>query len=143
MSSNRIKGLNTVLSITENGQLNENFTAIKDHEFTIKTEIKQEAYVGESSDRYDETFHGASGKITMHLENLDFLRFMRAISLRAQNREVNVQFNIQTSYATPSGQRKRVTFPDVYFGEIPVSTPGKNDYVTFTLNWSCGQFRVG
>lgn len=139
----RLKGLDTVVMLTENGQLNGNFTDIENHEFTIGLERKKEYFVGESGPRLDEVYDGVEGNFTLQCSNHDFLRFAKAVSLRAMNREVNVQFSLTTTFNLPGVGRKRVTFPDIYFGPMPVTTGGQKEYVKVKIDWGCGPFRIG
>ena len=69
----RIKGQETEISMVVDGVVMSATTTIRTLEIAAKTEIKEEGYLGETTNRYDEIFNGVRGHIDRHGAMTDLL----------------------------------------------------------------------
>jgi hypothetical protein len=135
--SQRIKGQETEMIFVLNGKPVQNTTDFKSLEFTPLLEIKQEGYLGEKTDRFDEIFNGVRGRAELHFENTEVFDFVMAIIDRAKRRQPGTKVNMKTTLNFPSGVKKRVLLSDLFFGEAPFTTSSRGDYIKVDLNFNC------
>lgn len=135
----RIKGQEVSLSISgPQGKIQ--LDNIGSADLTLNLEMLTERYLGQTADDYDEIFNGISGTINAHLTNGQFFEFTDAIVDKAKRRGGETTFEVTFSYAFPNGERVRYVCQDVHFGEVPVSTGGRAEYVSVTLSFSAKTF---
>jgi len=134
--SMRIKGQEIELMIVLDGKQMDTVTDFRSFEVASKLEIKEEAYLGEKTNRYDEIFNGVRGRMELHFENADVFDLIKAIVDRAKRRTPGTQVNIKATLNFPGGTKKRVLIPDVFFGEFPMNFGGRADYGTIGLDFS-------
>lgn len=132
----RVKGQECTLFMTQGSTTLAQFDSIQDAEITVKLELLEEGYLGETSDRYDEVFKGISGNFMCHATTAAIYDVLQAIIDRARRRVPGTVFNFKTTLQFPNGQRKRVVIPNIFFGEIPNSFPKRDQYVSFKLSFS-------
>lgn len=134
----RIKGQEVTLNITDPDGGDEPLGDVTSFEAELDIEILTEGYLGETSNRYDDIFHGVSGKVELHLETVRLFRFSELVEARAKRRSpASGKFNAQATFQFPNGEQARISFEDIFFGAIPISTPARGDYVTVTVQWKC------
>lgn len=138
----RIKGQETVISFTNPQGDQEGLEDVLNFEAELDIEILQEGYLGETADRYDDIYHGVSGRVDLHLENTDYFRFTERVQDRAERRTAaGGVFTATSSFAFPNGQRARLTFEDIFFGALPLRAPSREEYVTVTVSWKGARMR--
>lgn len=139
---NRIKGQETVVGIVLNSKLQKSITAVKDLEVTAKLEKKEEGYLGETTNRYDEIFNGVDGKMVIHIESKTIFDLMQSVIDRAKRRAPGNTINIQTTLNFPNGEKKRVFLQNVFFGNMPLGFGARDQYVPLSLDFSCEDLRL-
>lgn len=142
MSSQRIKGQEVSLIITSSGDLEAELTDIKSCEFTPQFEIKEEGYLGETTNRTDEVYNGVKGSITMHIHSGDAFDFIQKVKDRAQRKTPDVQFNIGGIFVFPNGEIRTISVPDAHFGAVPISTNDRGDYTELKYEFAADDFSV-
>jgi hypothetical protein len=110
--------------------------------FEAEMETLSQGYLGETTERKDDIFKGMRGKMEIHLEAQDYLRFAQEVIYRSQRRTPGVVFNIQSTLNFPNGQRPRVLLEDVFFGPLPVDIGSREDYVTASVDFECSNYKV-
>lgn len=136
--SQRIKGQETSVVFTGPNGVEDTFKAIISFDATQMQEILSEGYLGETSNRRDDIFNGYSGELEMHLESSVYVAFAERVKDRAQRRSpASGQFNVTGVYNFPNGQRIRWIFIDVFFGDLPLSTGGRGEYVSAKVSFEC------
>lgn len=133
----RILGQDTVITFMLNGQAVASLDDVKSFDFTPMFEIKQEGYVGEKTDRYDEVFKGASGRAELHFESAAVFNFVQSILDRAQRRLPGTSVNVKTTLNFPNGDRPLVILTDVFFGDMPFKVSKRDEYVDLSLDYKC------
>ena len=142
----RIKGQDVELSLTVGGVV-QSFAgeAIRNFEVTPKFEKLEEQYLGQTSKKYDEIFHGVDFKFDMHIPTSAFLGFVEAIKNRAASRAdartSTGTVNIRATLHFAGGQRI-VTLSDCYFEDMPLNFGGRSEYGQFTLSGSCSDIAL-
>lgn len=128
--------------MTQDGATLAQLDSIQDMEITAKFTKSQEGYLGETTDRYDETFTGIDGTFTAHYTTGTVYTIIQAIIDRARRRVPGTVFNIKTTLAFPNGERKRIIVDNIFFGDIPNTIPKRDQYATlkFTFSASSGRF---
>ena len=133
--SQRIKGQEVEIVVLVNGQPSDNLTFARNIEFTYKTEILQEGYLGETTDRYDAVFKGISGNLEFHFNDAAPFALISELVNKARRRLAGTRINIKTTMNFPSGRRVRVIIRDAEFGELPINFGSRSDYGTFKLTF--------
>lgn len=140
--SQRIKGQEVDIIMLVDGQPRDNFSLARSLELTFKTEMLQEGYLGETTDRYDTIYKGVGGKVQFHLDNPEVFNIIRFIVNKARRREPGTQFNIKATLNFPNGQRARVVVRDAEFGELPISFGSRSDYGEFSLDFGSSEAQI-
>jgi len=138
----RIKGQEVSLSVIIDGRALEAAADFRSFEVAPKLDKKEEGYLGETTNRYDEIFNGVRGRAELHFESQEIFTLMQAVIDRATRRTPGVQVNIKATLQFPNGQRLRVALRDVVFGEMPINFGSRADYGAMTLDFECSNIAV-
>jgi hypothetical protein len=139
VADQRAKGQDSQMIMVLNGAPQATITDIVSAEITWMFQMKQQGYNGETSDRYDEVFLGMSGKLELHLENQQIFNLIKAVQDRAQRRLPGNVINLKTTLNFPNGDRPRILIPALYFGNMPMSFPGRTEYIVLPLEFNAAQ----
>ena len=142
MASQRLKGQEVEVLLVVDGKVQETTTDVRSFEVAAKTELKEEGYLGEKTNRYDDIFNGVRGSIEFHYENKDVFNVMKAIIDRSKRRTPGSQVNIKATLNFPGGDRPKILISDAFFGEIPFSFGSRSDYGTMRLEFSASDVSV-
>lgn len=137
----RIKGQEVEVLLVVNGAIQNTVTDVRSFEVAPKLEIKEEGYLGEKTNRYDDIFNGVRGRMELHIENQDVFDMVIGFIDRAKRRTPGVTVNIKSTFNFPNGDRPRVLLQDVFFGEVPFNTASRGDYVSVALEFACSDLR--
>ena len=124
------------------GEVASTTTDVRSFEFAYKLETKEEGYLGEKTNRYDEIFNGMRGRLEFHVENADFFDIIKSIVDRAKRRTPGTQVNIKATLNFPGGDRPRVLISDVFFGEIPMNFGSRGDYGTLGIDFQASDGNI-
>ena len=138
----RIKGQEVEIVMLVDWAPRENLAFAQSLDFTFKTEIKEEGFLGETTNRYDTVFNGVEGKTQHQFDNPEPFNIVRLIVNKARSREPGTTFNLRATLKFPSGQKARIVFRDVAFGSLPFSVGSRTDYVKFSMDFSCSEAQV-
>lgn len=138
----RIKGQEVTLGFTSPDGDQTGLENVTSFEAELDIETLQEAYLGKTTDDYDDIFHGVSGQMDIHMRTADYLLFTQKVQDRAQRRTAaDGQFTATASFAFPNGTRARLTFENLFFGPLPIKVGGRAQYVSGTIQWKCDTLR--
>jgi hypothetical protein len=140
--SQRIKGQEVTVLITDNGVLQNTLVDIQSFEVEAQFEIKSMGYLGEVSNRKDEIYNGCKFTIEFHLHTQDWFTFQADIKSKAQRINPNLIFNITSVLSFPNGQTPSITVPDAHFGPNPLSISSRGDYVKVKLEGEASDFQL-
>lgn len=137
----RLKGQEVEMSMVINGTPIAAITAIKSFEAEFQQDILSEEYLGETAPRKDAIFMGVSGKFEAHIDNSESLEVINAIVDKARRRTPGVEINVQVSLNIDQTRKRRILFPNVEFGAIPLAAGGRSEYVTLNFEFESSSFR--
>jgi len=135
-ASPRIKGQEVEVMLIVDGEVADTVTDVRSFEVAAKLELKEEGYLGEKTNRYDEIFNGVRGRMELHFENQDVFDVMQSIIDRAKRREPGTKINIKSTLNFPNGDRPRILIQDAFFGEMPFNFGSRGDYGTVGVEFS-------
>jgi hypothetical protein len=141
VANQRIKGQEVSVSVVADGE-EQLFTDINGFELMSDTETKEEGYLGETGNRFDEFYKGYSGNFKMHNSTGAVFTFINIIKDRAQRRTPGVVINIKATLAFPNGDRSRVMMNDAFFDAAGIAFAGRDAYGETTFNFKGSNFRV-
>jgi hypothetical protein len=142
VADQRVKGQEVEVSLIVDGEIADTTTDVRSFEFAYKLETKEEAYLGEKTNRYDEIFNGMRGRIEFHFENQDVFDIIQSIVDRAKRRTPGTEINIKATLNFPNGDKPRVLIKDVFFGEIPISFGSRTDYGTVGIDFQASDGNI-
>jgi len=140
--SQRILGQNVSLIIIQDSAPLQEINCIRSFSFTYELELKDEGYLGETTNRKDSVFKGIKFDMEMHSASNDIFNFVRSAVDKARRRTPGTRINVKASMTWPNGDRAVITFPDAEFGAVPVNTNSRTDYVTVKLEGACSEARA-
>lgn len=137
----RIRGQEVSLLMTRGGILEEDLH-VRSFSFEMKSETKEEGYLGEKSNRTDDIFNGCGGDLELHTSTDSWIKFVQGVVDRQKRNTPDVVFNISAVLAYPNGQTPILIARDVKFGAIPMNVGSRGDYVTIKMPWTSDDFDI-
>jgi len=141
VANQRIKGQEVEVSVLSNGVASV-FTDINSFEMQSVTETKEEGYLGEKANRYDEFYKGWTASLKMHNGNGEIFKFQNIVKDRAQRRTPGVVINIKATLNFPNGDRARVILSDAFFDEMGIAFGSRDAYGETSMSAKGTEFRV-
>lgn len=138
----RIKGQEVTVNISKAGNLQSAITKISNFEMEIKLEMKEEGFLGATTNEYDEIFNGVTFGFEMHLDNGDWFGLQQSIIDKARRVTPDVQYSIIGTMTWPSGESKAVIIPDAHFEAVPINVGSRSDYVTVKCSGGASEYTV-
>lgn len=135
----RVRGQETQLRVTLNGQILKTFTAIENFTLTVSMSILEKNYIGQTAPNFDEIFMGSAFEFSLDPTSSEVFKLADTIVERASRRTAQsaAKINIISTFNFPNGQRVRATLPDVKFGDIPFANGGRDQYVNTKFTGKC------
>ena len=137
----RAKGQNTTITIYQGGAALASFP-VKSATFTLKLDTSEEGYLGESTDRTDQTFKGIEGDLTIHYENEGIYVLADAIVQKARDLTAGPVFAVRTQLNMPSGATPSIQADDVAFGDIPFEFSGRTEFNSVKLSFKSSSVKI-
>lgn len=138
----RLLGQNVSVIIIQDSAPIQELQCIKSFSFTYEQELKDEGYLGETTNRKDSVFKGMKLDMEIHTNNNKVFALIQSAVDKARRRTPGVRINIKCSLTWPNGDVARVTFPDVEFGAFPINANSRTDYVTVKIEGACSEARA-
>lgn len=144
MAEQRIKGQEVSILLALDGQIQTAFQDVRSFEVSVQLEILSEGYLGETSKRRDDIYHGISGSMELHYERAEVFLFIQQLVDRARRRgaATGSRVIIKASLMMPNGQRPRIVIENPAFGEIPLSFGSRSDFGSIKLSFEAEDFAV-
>lgn len=140
--SQRVKGQEVRVTLTSPFGVETSLTDVQSCEITFLREILTEQYLNETTDRKDDIFKGVSGHMDIHVEDQNVFRFIQGINDRSKRRTAaDGVYNVIATLSLPNGDRPRVLLENVFFGEVPINTASREEYVSVTISFECSDGR--
>lgn len=142
----RILGQETLVTLTRDGKLVLELTAIKSASFTFKGEAVKSDYLGQPGPVFDEVNDGVEGKLDFEVDDPAFFGFLTLLIQRKQGIPAAQFFvNINTRFNFRSGVSRFCVVPQVSFGDLPLEVPERKQKVRGSLSFMAqgARFPVG
>ena len=142
MPSQRLLGQNVSIIIIQDSAPIQEISCIRSFSFTYEQELKDEGYLGETTNRKDSVFKGMKMDMELHTNNNKVFNLIKSAVDKARRRTPGTRINIKCTLTWPNGDVARVTFPDVEFGAFPINANSRTDCVTVKLEAACSEART-
>lgn len=145
MADQRAKGEDVVISLFQlsNGNKSkiQDIVDIKNYEITFNLELLKEGYLGQSTDRLDDIYRGVTGSLEFHFSDAGALKLIQSAVARARRRAGSQQgplmsFSHQATLYLPDGTRAIISVPEMFFGPIPLTSGGREQFLGVKLDWA-------
>lgn len=137
MADLRLKGQEVSIQIIKGGAVVTAINAVADFGDTLKFEKKEQGFLGELTNRYDEIFNGFDVSMTIQVSEQGWMELQQAIKDKAQRKTPGTEFNVVRTDLYPNGQTPTRTYRDVHWGPQPTRVASRGDFVTVGLDFSC------
>jgi hypothetical protein len=138
----RLKGQEVEVLITAGSVPQTSITTIKSFEAEVDLELLKEGYLGQTTDQYDEVYHGIKGNMEMHVENRAILDLVRTLVNRSRRRVAGFTVTIKASLNMPDGSRVMIVIANAFFGPVPITAGGRAEFVPVKLDFAAEDFTV-
>jgi hypothetical protein len=135
----RLRGEEIQIRVISGSNVVTSLTSISNFTDTMLLEIKQDGFIGENFDRFDDIFSGYKGGFEMQPNTSEWYDFQERVRQRATREDPTLVFNIIKTMFFANGQTVIITFKDVKWGEIDDSTGGRKEYAKVKWSWSCSE----
>lgn len=136
--SERIRGQENFILVVVNEVLVDRIDSITEFEYTVEMETQEENFLGESQPRFDSIGKGTSFRISGQMANDEFFSLQDSIVGVAERRAgTTTKIDIGSSYVFPNGDIVNLSFRNCFFGPIPVTTGGREDFISWSLEGKC------
>lgn len=133
----RLKGQEVEIRVVASGTVVQEISAIASFNDNVKLELKEDGFLGEVTNRYDEILNGFGGDLEFQVTQATWYEFVNRITDRAQRKTPEVVFNVIRVDFFANGQSAIVTYEDVKWGPIPSSVASRGDFVKPRLEFGC------
>lgn len=139
MAGLRLKGQEVSIRIVQDGGEVTSIDSISSFNDEAKLEIKEDGFLGEPTNRFDDIHNGFSGDFEMHLTSSAWVKWQRAIIDRAQRRRPGIVFNVVRTDLYADNSSIVFTYKDVKWGGMPTSMGSRGDFVKVRANFACSE----
>ncbi len=139
MTQPRLKGQEISIRMLKDGQLLSALDSIATFNGNTMLEIKEDGFLGEPVNRFDEVLTGFGGDFEMQVTTSAWINYELAIVDRATRRIPGTTFNVIRTDLFPNGDSAIYTYKDVHWGEIPAAVGGRVEFVKVKASFKCSE----
>ena len=139
MPASRLKGQAISIRVVQDQQVLTQLDSIGSSSGGMQLETKEDGFLGEIADRYDEVLKGYTIECEMQVTNSSWVTFPIAVRGRATRVTPGVQFNIVRTDMFDDGSSIIYTYLDVHFGPITDSAGSRSDFVKVKFDGKCSE----
>lgn len=136
MPDQRIKGQSIEVRIVSGTSVVASLNSISSMSHNTVLEIKEDGFLGEKTNRYDEIFNGYKGDFENQPNDASYHSFEDLVVARATQERPELVFNIIITEIFPNGSSAVITYLDVKFGNIDGSVGSRPDYKKDKYQWA-------
>jgi len=137
MADQRLKGQEISIRIIQAGNVVGSIDAISAFNDTVALELKEQGYLGETVNRFDEILNGFGGDMEFHVVKSDWHSLVESIIARATRKQPDLVFNVVRTDFYPNQDTAIYTYQDVKWGPIPTAVASRGDYVKPRMEFRC------
>lgn len=139
----RLKGQEVSIIVIAGGNVVQEVKAVSNLNDETKLDIKEDGFLGETANEYDQVYNGMSGDFEMQLHRAQWETTLKQrIINKARRIEPNLVFNVVRIDFYPNGDTVTTTFTDVSWGAIPRTTAARGDFVKVKFAFACSEAPV-
>lgn len=142
MSDARLKGQEVEIRITRAGSVENAIAAIGTFNDQVMLETKQDGFLGELTDRFDDVMRGYGFDLEFQVSEASWIDFQTAMIDRSQRMTPDVLFNVIRTDFYSNGDTLIIAYMDVKFGAQPTTIASRGDFVKVKLEGKCSQRSV-
>ena len=135
----RIRGHEISIRVVNAGSVVAEINSVASFNEEAKLELKEDAFLGENVNRFDEIFNGFGGDFEFQTNSAKWVELQQAIIARAQRVTPSVTFNVVRTDFYANGETAVFTYQDVKWGAMPTSVSSRGDYVKIKATFACGE----
>lgn len=137
MTDLRLRGQEVSIRIIRAGVVEDDITSISTFNDEDALEIKEDGFLGENTNRFDEILNGHGGDMEIQVSNSKAYQLRQSILDKAARRTPDVVFNVVRSDFFANGDSAVKTYLDVHWGSIPTTISSRGDFVKLKLSFKC------
>lgn len=139
MGDPRLKGQEVSVRLIRGGVVVSNVTSMGTFNDQVLMDLKQEQFLGETADQFDELFHGYKFDFEFQVSKANWAELQPSIVARARRATPNLVFNIVRTDYFNDGSSVTYTYTDVKFGSSSTSIASRADYVKVKMEGGCAE----
>jgi hypothetical protein len=139
MVDQRLKGQEVSIRVVNAGNVVAEIDSVSNFNDSTALEIKEDGFLGEVVNRFDEILNGFGGDLEIHLTKANWIALQQSIIDRAQRLTPEVVFNVVRTDLYPNGDSIIFTYADVHWGDQGTSIGSRGDFVKVKLNFKCSE----
>lgn len=113
----------------------------KNADFELMMRRLEEEYLGQTAKQYDDILDGMKVTCEVHIEDQQIFRFLQGMIDRSSRRNTSLKINLNATINMPNGDRPKIYCNNLFFNAVPISVPGRSDYVALKLDGACSSPR--
>lgn len=133
----RLKGQEVSIRVIDSGTMVASLDSITSFNEEMKSEIKEDGFLGEVANRFDDIFNGFGGDFEAQFRRADVTNFQTRVQERQQRKVVTRVFNIVRTDLYPDGTSTVFTYIDVKWGAMSTSAGSRTDFVKLKTSFAC------
>lgn len=139
MAISKLKGQEVFLICVVDGKANDKIGPFLDLDVTLRKEVLEGEYLGESTTYFDSVFRGCQLAAKAHMRGAQWLKIIDADIRRARHASGGiVQFDLIAQITFP-GLVLPWTFGDITFGDHKITIADRKSYVEGSLDMYCSE----
>lgn len=135
----RLSGQEISIRTVRAGQVIDSIDSVSSFNEQVMLELKQDGFLGEFVNRFDEKFNGYGGDFEFHVHNNLWVAWQQSIIDKAQRKTPDVLFNVIRTDFYPNGDTTITTYRDVHWGEMPTAVGSRGDYAKIKASFQCSE----
>lgn len=135
----RLKGQEVSIRVVDNGNVVASLDSIASFNEEMKSEIKEDGFLGESTNRFDDIHNGYGGDFEFQFRRADWANFQLRVQARQERRNPNIVFNVVRSDIYPDGSTTVYTYVDAKWGPMTSSVGSRADFVKGKCQFACSK----
>lgn len=138
----RLKGQEVSIRVVQNGTLIASLDSIASFNEEMKSEIKEDGFLGEGTNRFDDIHNGYGGDFEFQFRRPDWVTFQLAVQARQTRRQPNLVFNVVRTDLHADGTSNVFTYKDAKWGPMSASIGSRADFVKGKAQFACSERAV-
>lgn len=135
MPDPRLKGQEVEIRVIAAGSVVQEINAIATFNDNVMFELKEDGFLGEVTNRFDEILNGYGGDFEFQVTEAAWYEFIQRIEDRAKRVTPEVIFNVIRTDFFSNGSTAIVTYEDVKWGASPTTIASRGDFVKVRLEF--------